>query len=111
MSISLDLDKKGHGCETRRKGLIESAKTGDIKEILKNMRVKNLNRLICAQLNISSKRNKFDSLVNIINNNIDILIISETKLDPTFPAGRLQIYGFSEPCRFDRNGNGGGILL
>ena len=76
-----------------------------------SVRLKNVNRLICAQLNINSIRNKFNSLVDIINNNIDILMISETKLDPSFPNGQLHIHGFSEPYRFDRNGNGGGILL
>ena len=38
-------------------------------------------------------------------------MISETKLDPSFPTGQFHIRGFSEPYRFDRNGNGGGILL
>ena len=50
-------------------------------------------------------------LVDKINNNIDILMISETKLDPSFPNGQFHIYGFCEPYRFDRNGNGGGIHL
>ena len=110
-SISLDLDKKSHSCETPNKGSTESAQTGDPKEILKNLRLKNVNRLICAQLNINSLRNKFESLINIINNNIDILMISETKLDPSFPTGQFHIHGFSEPYRFDRNSSGGGILL
>ena len=34
------------------------------------------------------------------NDNIDILMISETKLDPSFPIGQFQIHGFSEPYRF-----------
>ena len=38
-------------------------------------------------------------------------MISETKLDPSFPTGQFHIHGFSEPYRFDRNCNGGGILL
>ena len=38
-------------------------------------------------------------------------MISETKLDPSFPNGQFHIHGFSEPYRFDRNGNSGGILL
>ena len=38
-------------------------------------------------------------------------MISETKLDPSFTTGKLHIYGFPEPDRFDRNGNGNGILL
>ena len=38
-------------------------------------------------------------------------MISETKLDPYFPNGPFHIDGFSEPYRFDRNSNGGAILL
>ena len=38
-------------------------------------------------------------------------MISETKLDPSFPTGQFHIHGFSEPYRFDRNSSGGGILL
>ena len=79
--------KKKRNWESLNKGSIESAQTGDPKEIFKNLKLKNVNRLICAQLNINSIGNKFDSLVNIINNNIDILMISEIKLDPPFPTG------------------------
>ena len=38
-------------------------------------------------------------------------MISETKLDSFFPNGHFQIHGYSEPYRFDRNGNGGGMLV
>ena len=38
-------------------------------------------------------------------------MISVRKLDSPFPNGHFQIYGYSELYRFDRNGNGGGILL
>ena len=38
-------------------------------------------------------------------------MISETKLDSSFPKGQFQIHGYSEPYRLDRNGNGGGILV
>ena len=110
-SISLDFDKKSHSCETPNKGSTESVQTGDPKEILENLRLKNVNRLISAQFNINSLRSKFDSLINIINNNTDILMISETKLDPSFPTRQFHIHGFSEPYRFDRNSIGGGILL
>ena len=54
---------------------------------------------------------KLDSLVNVTNNNIDIQMISDTKLDPSFPVGQFFIHGFSELYRLDRNSNGGGILL
>ena len=77
---------------------------------LKNIRLKNLNRLIVAQLNINSIRNKFDSLVQIFNNNIDILLISETKIDSSFPNAQFHIDGYTT-YRRDRNLNGGGMIL
>ena len=45
--------------------------------------------LICAHLNINSVRNKFDLLSVIIKNDIDILMISETKVDSSFPNGQF----------------------
>ena len=42
---------------------------------------------------------------------IDILMISESKLDSTFPSSQFQIYGFRTPYRLDRTDRGGGILL
>ena len=38
-------------------------------------------------------------------------MISESKLDDSFPHGQFLIDGFHTPFRFDRNKNGGGILL
>lgn len=62
-------------------------------------------------MNINPVKNKFDSLLNITNNNIGILTISERKLDSSFPVRQFLIYGFSKPYRHDRNSNRGGILL
>ena len=47
----------------------------------------NFNRFVLAHININSIRNKFDILVQKMTNNVDILIISETKLDNSFPKG------------------------
>ena len=79
-------------------------------EKLKSTRLKNTNRLIIAQLNINSLRNKFDSLVRTLHNNLDILLISETKIDSSFPTAQFQIEGCTT-YRLDRNANVGGILL
>ena len=38
-------------------------------------------------------------------------MISETKLDSSFPKGQFHLHGFSEPYRLDRNGNGCGIIV
>ena len=45
------------------------------------MRQETLNSVIIAYLNINSLRNKFDLLGNQIIGNVDVLVISETKLD------------------------------
>ena len=62
-------------------------------------------------LNINSIRNKFDLLKKIVAEDIDILMITETKLDDSFPGSQFLIQGFFRPYRLDRNENGGGILL
>ena len=78
---------------------------------LKVLRLKNFNKLITAHLNINSLRNKFEFLISLIKDNIDILMISETKLDQSFPTNQFMINGFSAPLRLDRNDKGGGIIL
>ena len=70
-----------------------------------------MNKIIAGRLNINSIRNKFDFLAQQVKGNIDILMISETKLDESFLVIQFLIDGYSVPFRFDRNGNGGGILF
>ena len=43
--------------------------------------------------------------------NIDILVITETKTDCTFPLNQFTIQGQSKPDSYDRNVNGGGIFI
>ena len=42
---------------------------------------------------------------------LDPLIIAETKIDSTFPTSQFMIEGFMKPFRYDRNQNGGGLLI
>ena len=42
---------------------------------------------------------------------VDILMLSETKLDSTLPSTQFLINGFSVSHRLDGNSKGGGILL
>ena len=62
-------------------------------------------------MNINSIRNKFETLVSPVISDIDILMISETKIDESFPLSQFMIDGFSIPYRCDRNAHGGGILV
>ena len=38
-------------------------------------------------------------------------MISETKLDESFPVSQFLIPGFENPIRLDRSSSGGGIML
>ena len=64
-----------------------------------------------AQLNINLMRNKSQFLEKDVCANLDILLISETKLDDSFPSAQFLLDGFSKPYRLERCSNGGGILL
>ena len=83
-----------HNCETPNKRSTKSDQNDDPKEVLKNLRLKNINRLLCARLNVKFIRNKFDSIVDIVNNNIDILMISETKVDPSLVQDSFTFMAF-----------------
>ena len=69
-----------------------------------------MNRLAIGHLNINSLRNKFDTLKVLVKNSLDIFMISETKLDKTFPEGKFLMDWLTPPYRMDRNTNGGGIV-
>ena len=42
---------------------------------------------------------------------VDILMVSEMRLDNSFHVGQLLIAGYSPPIRLDRNIYGGGLVL
>ena len=70
--------------------------------ILQNLRLKNVDKIIIAHININSIRNKIHLLADMIRGRVDILLISETKLDSTFPRPQFFLQGYSEPHRLDR---------
>ena len=53
------------------------------------LRIKNANRLVIDNLNISSIPTKFDQLKVMIEGKVDILVLTETKLDSTFPKSQF----------------------
>ena len=48
-------------------------------------------------------------LKEVVGDKIDILLISETKLDNTFPLNQFILEGFTPPYRLDRATHGGGL--
>ena len=76
------------------------------------LRIKNSDRHITiSNLKINSVFNKFDQLKAMIEGNVDILIVTETKLDSAFPTSQFYKNGFTKPYRLDRSRNGGGVLI
>ena len=83
----------------------------DPGKVLNDIRITNIERLIIGHLNINSLRNKIDSLKLLMKGNIDILIITETKLDDTFPNQQFYVDGYNPPFRINRTNNAGGVII
>ena len=62
--------------------------------------------MIFSHINLNSLRNKFEIFQEIIGNNIDVLLIPETKLGALFSSSQ-----FIPPYRLDRMQHGGGTML
>ena len=80
-------------------------------EVLKDIKDKHSDRPVIAHLNINFLSPKFEQLSYLIKDKIDILLISETKLDSSFPKSNFEIEGFKDPYRLDRNCYGGGVMV
>ena len=70
-----------------------------------------LKKYLKIHLNVNSLRNKFQCLKDVIGQNIDIFLVSETKLNDLFPDAQFLIDGFRQPYRKDRTAKGGGLML
>ena len=79
--------------------------------ILDKRREENPDKLIFGNLNINSVYPKFDQMKFSLQGKVDILILTETKLDESFRTIQFLIEGYSKPFRLDRNRNGGGLLV
>ena len=74
------------------------------------MRNRCRNKVIISHININSLRHKFHDLSDLFSDRqVDILFISETKLDSTFTQAQFDAPGYNS-FRKDRNCHGGGLL-
>ena len=85
--------------------------SSDPRLVLENLTLKNNHRLVIGNLSINSISTKFDNLKLIIQGKIDMLVITESKADSTFPLNQFGMQRYSKPYRFDRNRNGGGVFI
>ena len=63
--------------------------------ILKDLKAKNADRPVIAHLNINSLSSKSEPLTEMVKDSIDFLLVTESKLDHTFPMGQFQIEGLA----------------
>ena len=83
----------------------------DTPSVLNKFKLKSKSRLVTGHLNINSLPGKFGQLKLIIGKNIDILVITKTKIYSSFPRSEFIIDEFSMPYRFDRNRLGRGVII
>ena len=63
-------------------------------DILSNIKVRVNNKLIIGNLNINSIAVKFDQLKLMVKCKVDILVLTETKIDSSFQNQQFHIEGF-----------------
>ena len=78
---------------------------------MRDVRKRNLKRIIFGHLNINSIRNKFDLLVDQNKGKVEIIVISETELDECFRNRQFKIPGYALSCCLDCYQIDGGIMV
>ena len=73
----------------------------DISQILYTLRNENPSNIIFCYLNINSVRKKFSDLQEVINGNVNIVSITETKTDASLPSVQFVLDGYHLPYRMD----------
>ena len=73
--------------------------------------LKILNQIFVTHLNINSFINKFELLADQVKGHVDILVVSEMKLDYSLPFGQFKIPGYESPLRISSYQFSGGIMV
>ena len=63
--------------------------------ILNTLRTKNNETIIIGNLSINHIENKFQPFVSLLKDKLDIVLLSETKIDNSFPSSQFVIQGYS----------------
>ena len=76
----------------------------------KSIKAEHPKNLYFGHLNVNPIRNKFISIQELIKRAFDIFLISETKIDDSFPNAQFKIEGYKS-FRKDRYAFGEGLLF
>ena len=77
---------------------------------IRKLKLSNPHKIILRHLNVNSLRNKFESVADVIQGKFDIFLLSETKIDKSFPDKHFYLNNF-RIFQKDRNRYGGGIMF
>ena len=87
--MSNDEDEGGNSTENLTASNDEGTDQVDLNEnpqlVLGKLRAGNPNRPIIGHINVNFLAPKFESLKSLIEEKLDILVVTETKLDESFP--------------------------
>ena len=82
----------------------------DTLNVLHEQRLNHPKNVIIGHLNTNSIRNKFSGFKDLVLKETDICLLSETKIDDSFPSSQFFAEGY-RMFRKDRNKNGGGPYI
>ena len=107
VGIFLNLEKSGKTSYNKEINNNERC----VLEQLREIRIRNPKKVTMGHLNINSIPNKFEGIMGIVGKDLDIFLISETKIDDSFPNTQFYFDGYSKPHRKDKKLGAGGLLL
>ena len=85
--------------------------TEDPSLILDTLRTKYNESIVIGHLNVNHIENKFQPFVSLVKYKLDIVLLSETKLDNSYPPSQFVIQGYWNLFSRDGDAHGGGRLL
>ena len=101
-------DRHTHEADITNSNLFEN---NEIDKILKVLRNDNRSNLNFYYFSIKTVRNKFTDLQTIMNGNVDIVSIAETKLGASFSSAQFTLEGYRTSYRLDLNDKSNGIFI
>ena len=106
-SLKNVIEKLCPTCQLIVSNIIYRSDTGKASLTGKNINFSNLFLFLEFQI----LKSKFEMLRKIAKDKLGILLISDTKVNPSFPSSQFEIVGFSSTFQFDRNTSGGIMLF
>ena len=97
-------------CKTAKNSKISDNKLDTMHEnpidSIRQLKLSNPHKIILSHLNINSLRNKFESIADVIQGTFHLFLLSETKIDESFPDEQFRLNNY-KIFQKERNRYGG----